>query len=183
MTVQCPACVGRYRIDPTKTTKGEVRLRCPKCSNAFQVILRSPAPAPLPVPEAVAPPAERPPEKKVLVVDDSNYFRELIIDVLKPLPLSLRTAADGVEALEIIRKGRPDLVILDLNLPEMNGYEFILQVRADPALNGVKVLAMSGVYRTKADTVDAERAGADDFINKSFKPEQLQERVKGLLGG
>jgi DNA-binding response OmpR family regulator len=72
-------------------------------------------------------------------------------------------------------------VILDLNLPGMSGYELIRSVRMDPALDKLRLLAMSGVYRKVADAVEVQAAGADDFISKSFKPEQLQLRVKKLL--
>jgi DNA-binding response OmpR family regulator len=72
-------------------------------------------------------------------------------------------------------------VILDLNLPGMSGYELIRLVRMDPALGKLRLLAMSGVYRKEADVVEVQAAGADDFVSKSFKPEQLQLRVKKLL--
>jgi CheY-like chemotaxis protein len=90
-------------------------------------------------------------------------------------------AGDGAEALQIIRQNRPALVILDLNLPGMSGYELIRLVRMDPALGKLRLLAMSGVYRKEADAVEVQAAGADDFVSKSFKPEQLQLRVKKLL--
>jgi CheY-like chemotaxis protein len=119
----------------------------------------------------------------VLVVDDSRFFRELVVDELKPLALDFLMAADGVEALAIIRRQRPALVILDLNLPGMDGYELIRQVRGDVSLRDIRLLAMSGVYRTEVDAAQVKAAGADDFMGKSFNPEQLQFRVQKLLAG
>lgn len=172
MIIQCPQCAACYKIDPTKTRKNVVRVKCPKCADVFQVDLPKPQGA-----DATAPPAQ------VLVVDDSKFFRELILDVLRPLNLGIITAADGIEALQAIRERSPALVILDLNLPGKNGYELIREVRADASLKGTRLLAMSGVFRKETEVLEVKQAGADDFINKSFKPKQLQQRVTSLLEG
>lgn len=172
MTIECPGCGARYRMDPAKVSGTTARVRCPKCSVPFQVDLP-------PAVEAIVEAA--PGAAKVLVVDDSKFFREMILDILSPMPFAFLTAADGVEALEVIRRERPVLVLLDLNLPRMNGYELIREVRSDVGLRDIRLLAMSGVFRKEADIREVERAGADDFINKSFKPEQLQERIRKML--
>lgn len=122
------------------------------------------------------------PASTVLVVDDSRFFRELIVDMLKPLSLSTLTAANGAEAMAVIRREHPALVILDLNLSaEKSGTDLVRDIRADRSLDGIRLLAMSGVFRKKADVAEVEMAGADDFISKSFTPEQLQTRVINLL--
>lgn len=175
MRIECPQCQARYRIDPSKTTKAVARVKCPKCSTLFEVTLAPPQS------EAAAPaPAANP---LVLVVDDSKFFREMIIDILKPLPVDKVTAGNAEEALEVIRSRRPALVLLDLNLPGKSGYDLIREVRQDSAVKGTRLLAMSGVFRKETDVAEVIRAGADDFINKSFKPEQLQLRVQKLLVG
>jgi predicted Zn finger-like uncharacterized protein len=186
MTIQCPGCAARYRIDPSRVTKSVARVKCPQCASVFEVNLRS-GPA---EPSAVAPtPAGTglgtadSTAAEVLIVDDSKFFRELVADVLKPLQLHFLMAGDGVEALQIIRQKRPTLVILDLNLPGMSGYELIRQVREELSLRDLRLLAMSGVYRKETDAAEVQAAGADDFVSKSFKPEQLQARVKKLLAG
>lgn len=174
MIIQCPACQARYQIDPERTSKRVARVKCPKCADVFQVTLKPEEPGG----ESSATPAGAP---RVLVVDDSRFFRELILDVLRPMALTFLTAADGIEALQIIRRDRPELVMLDLNLPGKNGYELIREVKAEEALKNIRLLAMSGVYRKETDVSEVRHAGADDFINKSFKPEQLRERVAALL--
>jgi predicted Zn finger-like uncharacterized protein len=182
MTIQCPGCAARYRIDPSRVTKSVARVKCPQCASVFEVNLRS-VPA---EPSAVAPTPAGTADSttaEVLIVDDSKFFRELVADVLKPLQLHFFMAGDGVEALQIIRQKRPTLVILDLNLPGMSGYELIRQVREELSLRDLRLLAMSGVYRKETDAAEVQAAGADDFVSKSFKPEQLQARVKKLLAG
>lgn len=171
MIIQCPHCAARYRIDPDKVPKDQARAKCPKCASVFQVDLLAGAGAE-PAAEAA---------KTVLVVDDSKFFRELILDVLRPLALTFLTAADGSEALQTIRRERPDVVILDLHLPVKSGYELLREVRADESLKGIRLLAMSGVFRTEADAAEVRLAGADDFLHKSFKPEELRRRVTRLL--
>lgn len=184
MIIQCPECGVRYRIDPSRVGKAVARVKCPQCAALFKVSLPSvptESPAVLrPSPDADSGTAAWS-ARDVLIVDDSSFFRELLVDVLKPLHLHFLMAGDGVEALQIIRQKRPVLVILDLNLPGMSGYDLIRQVRSDPALGGLRLLAMSGVYRKETDAAEIHAAGADDFLSKSFNPEQLQLRVKKLL--
>lgn len=172
MKITCPGCGARYRIKDEAGGRAVAKVRCPKCNHVFQVTL---APAPAPAASTV-------PGRQVLVVDDARFFRELILDVLQPLGRPLLTAEDAEAALEIARRELPALVILDINLPGMNGYELIKALRADAALATTRILAMSGVFRKDEDVAAVQRAGADDFTSKSFKPEQLLDRVRGLLG-
>lgn len=185
MTIQCPACGARYRVDPARVSKEVAKVKCPQCAVVFEVGLKS---TPATGPSAVAQTAtgmgagaSASTAPAVLIVDDSSFFRELVVDVLKPLHLDFILAADGLEALQIIRQRKPALVILDLNLPGMSGNELIREVRKDPAFNHLRLLAMSGIYRKETDAAEVHAAGADDFISKSFRPEQLQLRVKRLL--
>jgi CheY-like chemotaxis protein len=73
-------------------------------------------------------------------------------------------------------------VLVDLNLPDMSGQELMRKIRSDHALGRLKVLAMSGAYRKADCEADALASGADAFLNKSFKPEELQQRIRDLLG-
>jgi len=186
MTIQCPECDARYRIDSSRVIKAVARVKCPQCAAVFEVNLRRMPAEPPAAAQASAGTglgAASSTAAEVLIVDDSKFFRELIADVLKPLQLHFHMAGDGDEALQIIRQRKPALVILDLSLPGMSGYELIRQVREEPSLRNLRLLAMSGVYRNETDAADVQAAGADDFVSKSFKPEQLQVRVKKLLEG
>jgi predicted Zn finger-like uncharacterized protein len=171
MRIACPNCQASYRFDPARASKQAPRIKCPGCGHVFRVDLAAAV-------EAGAAPV---PRKKCLIVDDSPFFRELTGDILKALEVDFLFAEDGEEALRIIREVRPELVLLDLNLPKKNGYELIREVREDKDLRQVRLLAMSGVFRKSEEIGEAYRVGADDFIGKSFKPEQLLERVKKLL--
>lgn len=164
MIIECPACQTGYHIDPAATSKKTVRVRCPGCGHLFLFEMPGPAPA-----------------CTILVVDDARFFREMILDVLQPLAATFFTAGDGLEALQILRRERPSLTLLDLNLPGMSGYELIREVRADPALRHLRLLAMSAVFRKEEDASAVLAAGADDFLSKSFKPQQLLLRVQKLL--
>jgi predicted Zn finger-like uncharacterized protein len=166
MIIQCPACKARYRIDAGATDKPVVRVKCPKCSHGFEVKLASPATAG---------------SRSIVVVDDARFFRDVIADILAPLDCPLQLAGTGEEGLKLIRELRPKLVILDLKLPGMNGFELIKEIRADHSLAGIKILAMSSVYRQDDEVHKVILAGADEFLNKSFKPEHLLGRVRQLL--
>jgi predicted Zn finger-like uncharacterized protein len=180
MRIQCPQCQSRYRFDPARASKQLLRIKCPGCGHAFQVDLAALREETVTEPAVVATaaPVAR---KKLLIVDDSKFFRELTFDILKVLDVQFLSAGDGEEALQLIREERPTLVLLDLNLPRKNGYELIREVRDDLSLREVKLLAMSGVFRKNEEVGEVFRDGADDFISKSFKPEQLLERVRKLL--
>lgn len=173
MIIQCPECSTRYRIKDIAPGRPVARLTCPKCE--FRFTLTAPqAPGQLPTVQGCA---------RVLVVDDAFFFREMLADLLKPLNLNLELAANATDALDYLRKGHCALMILDLNLPDKNGLELIEEIRCDAGLGKLRILAMSGIYRREDDALEAIRAGADAFINKSFRPEELRDKVEKLLAG
>ena len=118
----------------------------------------------------------------VLIVDDARFFREMIKDILKDLPVELVMAADGNEAWQQITRLVPQLVLLDLNIPGKNGKEILQSLQESSQLDQVKVLAMSGVERGEETASEVRLIGAEDFISKSFKPRELQRRVSNILG-
>jgi predicted Zn finger-like uncharacterized protein len=174
MVILCPACQERYRIDPSASKSPVAKVKCPGCKHVFEVSLteetnRQPKPASTGKPV-------------VLVVDDARFFREMIKDILKDLPIELVMAADGNEAWQQITTLLPQLVLLDLNIPGKNGKEILQSLQESPHLDQVKVLAMSGVERGEETASALRLIGADDFISKSFKPRELQTRVRNILG-
>ncbi|MBD2105265.1 response regulator transcription factor [Leptolyngbya sp. FACHB-261] len=119
---------------------------------------------------------------KVLVVEDSVTQREMITDLLKDSGLSVSVATDGVEALERIQGHRPDLVVLDIVMPRMNGYEVCRRIKADPKTQSVPVVMCS----SKGEEFDrywGMKQGADAYIAKPFEPQELVGTVKQLLRG
>ncbi len=118
----------------------------------------------------------------VLVVEDSVTQRQMITDLLKGSGLSVTVACDGVEALEQIQDRRPDLVVLDIVMPRMNGYEVCRRLKADPITQNVPVVMCS----SKGEEFDrywGMKQGADAYIAKPFQPTELVGTVKQLLRG
>jgi len=171
MIIRCPACQARYRIDETKANKSVARIKCPKCAHAFEVAVAGAAEQNSPAPAAPS----------IVVVDDARFFREVLADILAALECPLHLAASGEEGLALVRQIRPALVILDLKLPGMGGLELIQALRSDQQMKGLKILAMSSVFRQDNEVHKILLAGADDFLNKSFKPEHLLSRIESLL--
>lgn len=180
MTVQCPSCGVRFRIDRVQAERSAGKIRCTKCNAGFEVRLPK-AEKNMDSREGIAPVSDTKLENKILVVDDAKFFREVVLDILQHLPMEILKAGDGEEALRIAREERPSLIVLDLKLPKMDGYQLIGEIRSDPVLKKVKLLAMSSIYRQKGEVEKVLEAGADDFLNKSFRPDELLALVGRLL--
>ncbi|MEM6252970.1 MAG: response regulator [Cyanobacteria bacterium P01_D01_bin.156] len=116
----------------------------------------------------------------VLVVEDSIAQREMIIDLLQGNGLDVTTASDGVEALAHIQGTLPDLVVLDIVMPRMNGYEVCRRIKSDPSTQNLPVVLCS----SKGEEFDrywGMKQGADAYIAKPFQPTELVGTVKQLL--
>ncbi len=116
----------------------------------------------------------------VLVVEDESDIRNLIVLHLAREGFRCRTAATGDLALQEARAQLPDLIVLDLLLPEMDGLEVCRRLRADPATAGLPVIMLTA----KADEVDRVvglELGADDYVTKPFSPKELVARVRAVL--
>jgi CheY-like chemotaxis protein len=118
----------------------------------------------------------------VMVVDDAHFFREMVKDILKILPVELVLVAEGNDAWQQISSLVPQLVLLDLNIPGKNGREILQLLQSSPLSGQVKVLAMSAVERSEEVATEVRQLGAVDFISKSFKPSELQNHVRHILG-
>jgi two-component system alkaline phosphatase synthesis response regulator PhoP len=117
-------------------------------------------------------------KRKILIVDDEDMTRELlrrVIDRLKLKDIAILTAEDGEEALKVIADERPDLILLDVLLPKMNGYDVCQQVRHiqnyDPH---IIILTARG---NSSDRQRAEAIGANGFMTKPFNPSRLMEQL------
>ena len=116
----------------------------------------------------------------ILLVDDSATIHRAVADILGELYYDLHHAYDGCEALEWLESNRPDLVISDLEMPNMNGYDLCCAIKSNPLLNSIPVLVQSSLNAG----IDIDRsfaAGADDYISKPIVAEELQNRVNLLL--
>jgi DNA-binding response OmpR family regulator len=116
----------------------------------------------------------------VLVVEDEPDIRNLLVVNLTREGFRCRTAATGAEALRAVKAGAPDLVVLDLMLPEMDGLEVCRRLRQDPGTASLPIIMLTA----KADEVDrilGLEMGADDYVAKPFSPKELVARVRAVL--
>jgi twitching motility two-component system response regulator PilH len=116
----------------------------------------------------------------VLIVDDSQTLRQMLSEILQSSGLVVVEAINGVEAKEKIQAKAPDLVITDLIMPQMNGYELCRWIKTDPSTQGIPVLMCS----TKSEEFDrywGMKQGADAYITKPFHPKDLVTAVRQLL--
>ncbi|MCG7871309.1 MAG: response regulator [Candidatus Thiodiazotropha lotti] len=117
---------------------------------------------------------------EILVVDDEPNIVLSLEFLMKKAGYNVTTANNGVDALSTIKQLRPDLVLLDVMMPRMDGYEVCQAVRGDPELSSVRIIMLTARGR------DVERdkgmaLGADDYVTKPFATQELVEKVKSLL--
>ncbi len=120
-------------------------------------------------------------KRKVLVVDDDRDLVELLVDVLeRDGRFETRSVNNGFEAGMTVKDYRPDLIILDVMLPDINGKDVCLRVRNDKSIEAVKISCVSGMV--EEDKIEElRRAGANEFLAKPFETERLIERICALL--
>jgi len=122
-------------------------------------------------------------ENTVLIVDDEPHIRMLLEESLVDLEdqgICLMSAVNGREALALIEAHKPRLVLLDVMMPELSGYEVCQQVRANPALAQVYILMLTAKGQ-EADRLRGLEAGADDYATKPFDPDDMLARVRRVL--
>lgn len=116
-------------------------------------------------------------KKKVLVVDDGITMRMYYRDLLEKAGFAVEEAANGVEGLEKVLGARYDLIIVDINMPKMNGYEFVCQLRKDPASEAVPVVTISTEDKEQ-DKVKAYKSGANFYMVKPVRPDEFEQAAK-----
>jgi len=120
-------------------------------------------------------------KRKVLIVDDDEELVELMADMFsRDGRFDVRTANNGFDAGMLVREFRPDLVVLDVMLPDINGKEVCQRVRSDSSLESVKIICISGMVEQEK-IAELRQCGANDFLNKPFPIEKLLERSCDLL--
>jgi CheY-like chemotaxis protein len=132
--------------------------------------------------DAVALPVDKqpPPQSRVLVVDDNAQNRELLGAYLESIPVRVEMAEDGVDALQFVGENPPDLILLDIMMPRMSGFEVCRKLKSHPATRDIPVIMVTALN----ELGDIERAvdcGTDDFLSKPVNRIELVTRVKNLL--
>ncbi|MEW6718991.1 MAG: response regulator [Thermodesulfobacteriota bacterium] len=118
--------------------------------------------------------------KKVLVVDDSHMIRRIVGKILKEDGFEVLTAENGRIGLDLARKNRPDLVIMDVEMPEMNGIDATIMIRSDAATSDIPVLIFTSLGDEK-DIRMAKEAGGSGFLNKPISKEELRATIFSFL--
>jgi two-component system alkaline phosphatase synthesis response regulator PhoP len=120
-------------------------------------------------------------QERVLVVDDEVYILHILDFILGAESYEVVTATDGEQALQRVREDKPDLVILDIMMPKLDGYETCRIIKSDEATKHIPVILLTAKGR-EIDQKLGEEVGASDYITKPFSPTKLIERVQSILG-
>jgi len=118
---------------------------------------------------------------RILVVDDEIYIVHILDFSLGMEGYEVLTALDGEQALERLKSDKPDLIVLDIMMPKLDGYEVCKTIKANAATQNIPVILLSAKGRN-ADQKMGFDVGADDYITKPFSPRKLVERINQLLG-
>ncbi len=117
---------------------------------------------------------------EILIVDDNAQNAELLEAYLIPLEANVRIAYDGIDALEKIAEVKPDLVLLDVMMPRMSGFEVCTRLKNDPSNKDIMIAMVTALHET-GDIERGVECGADEFIHKPINKTELLTRVKALL--
>jgi CheY-like chemotaxis protein len=117
---------------------------------------------------------------KILIVDDNPVTRELIREVLEAPDLQVLEAANGEEALMKISEIMPDLVLLDIRMPGLSGFDVLRKIKEDPHLGSIRILAFTA-FAMQDERRKALAAGFDGYITKPVNPAELRKQIASLL--
>ena len=120
------------------------------------------------------------PQSTVLIVDDNPQNVELLQAYLESLPLKIITAGDGIDALRKVQEHSPDLILLDIMMPHMSGFQVCKTLKGDPKTKDIQILMVTALNEL-GDIEQASECGTDDFVSKPVNKFELLTRVKSLL--
>jgi len=118
--------------------------------------------------------------KRILVVEDQEDNRQILRDLLGNAGYELTEAENGEEAIAAVAKERPDLILMDIQLPVLDGYEATRRIRTNPDLNSVPIIAVTS-YALAGDEDKARAAGCDGYVSKPYSPRDLLAKVRTYL--
>jgi two-component system cell cycle response regulator DivK len=118
--------------------------------------------------------------KRILVVEDQPDNRQIVRDMLADTGYEINEAENGQEALATISKQRPDLILMDIQLPVMDGYAATRRIKADAALKSIPVIAVTS-YAFSGEEKKAREAGCDDYVPKPYSPRRLLAKIRQYL--
>jgi len=119
--------------------------------------------------------------KRILVVEDTEDNRQIIRDLLTSAGYEMIEAVNGEEGVAMAAQHRPDLILMDIQLPVLDGYEATRRIKAQPELKHIPVIAVTS-YALSGDEAKTKAAGCDGYVAKPFSPRQLLAKVREFLG-
>ena len=135
----------------------------------------------MPTPAAAPTPSTAPPRRsRVLIADDNEPNRELLEVYLAEVDCEIATAVDGRDTLDKVASFRPDIILLDVMMPKLSGFEVCQQIKGDPATSPIMILMVTALGEL-GDIERAVEAGTDDFLSKPVNKAELVKRVENML--
>jgi two-component system, cell cycle response regulator DivK len=119
--------------------------------------------------------------KKILVVEDTEDNRQILRDLLGMAGYEMVEAHDGAQGVAMAAEHKPDLILMDIQMPVLDGYEATRRIKADPALAAIPIVAVTS-YALSGDEQKARDAGCNDYIAKPYSPRQMLAKVREILG-
>ena len=119
--------------------------------------------------------------KRILVIEDQEDLRGILRDLLTGSGYEMLEAPDGQAGVDKARAEKPDLILMDIQMPVMDGYEATRRIKADPVLKSIPVIAVTS-YALSGDEDKARSAGCDGYVAKPFSPRQMLAKVREILG-
>lgn len=119
--------------------------------------------------------------RMVLVVEDHEDNRRILHDLLRSAGYEYREAVTGEDGVRLAGEYRPDLILMDIQLPGLDGYEATRQIKANPTLRAIPIIAVTS-YALSGDDAKAKEAGCDGYVTKPFSPRALLVKIREYLG-
>jgi two-component system cell cycle response regulator DivK len=118
--------------------------------------------------------------KRILVVEDQEDNMQILRDLLSSAGYEMIEAQDGEAAVRVAVSDRPDLILMDIQLPLLDGYEATRRIRADPAMRAIPIIVVTS-YALSGDEAKARAAGCDGYVSKPYSPRQLLAKIREYL--
>jgi CheY-like chemotaxis protein len=118
-------------------------------------------------------------KKTILVVDDTDWNRDLLVQLLEE-EYTVLQAVDGEQGVKMTQEEKPDLILMDLGMPVMDGWEATRRIKANDALKQIPIIAVTS-HAMVGDEIDARKAGCDDYLPKPIDEDLLMQKIKKFL--
>jgi two-component system cell cycle response regulator DivK len=118
--------------------------------------------------------------KRILVAEDHEDNRQILRDLLASGGFDMIEASDGERAVSSAEENRPDLILMDIQLPVIDGYEATRRIKANPALKAIPIIMVTS-YALSGDDAKARQAGCDDYVAKPYSPRQLLAKIRRYI--